>query len=335
VLGADDTVARRRGRQSTATGCDRDAVRSTHKPVMRCLGLTGVAMMRLGPVPWRRRVWAWPLLTARCWPATQRGTRRHQTSVAWVRQMRTPGRRGLPGRRLVLGVDGGLGAVWLALAGVKSRRVLVSRVRWEAARYHPPGWPPQGPRGPKPPQGKRHRRLQSWAARPAPPWEDVEVDCSGGHRKQWWVFSRTALWDTPGLPPGASRAVVVADPAGKLRLDACCCPDLQATPEQLGAWVVMRRSVAVTCEAARTPRGLETPRPWSALALHWSGDGQIPVPVTAWSHQDEPTCSDGLALVRPHRWRAQYSVHSTLQGACLQFLHAALDLLIHGVLFAA
>jgi hypothetical protein len=116
----------------------------------------------------------------------------------------------------------------------------------------------------------------------------------------------------------------------------------------------MRWSVAVTCEAARTHRGLETPRPWSALALarttpvllglvslvtvlalHWSGDGQIPVPVTAWSHQDEPTCSDGLALVRPHRWRARSSVHSTLQGACLQFPHAALDLLMHGVLFAA
>ena len=268
--------------------------------------------------------------------------------------MMKPGRRWLPGRRRVLGVDGGLAAVWLALAGVKSRVVMVSRVRWEAALYHPPGWPPQGKRGPKPTQGKRQRRLQSWAERSDTPWEDVEVDWAGGHRKQLWVFSRTALWYTPGLPPVAIRDVVVADPEGKLRMEACFCTDLQATPEQILAWVVMRWSVEVTCEEARTHLGLETPRQWSALAmarttpvllglfslvtvlaLQWSGDGQIPVPVTAWYHKDEPTFSDGLALVRPHLWRARSSVHSTLQGACMQFPQAALDLLIHGVPLAA
>ena len=69
VLGADDPVERRTGRKSKATGCARDAVRSTTKHIIRCVGLTWVSMMRLVPGPWSPRVWALPFLTAWCWPA--------------------------------------------------------------------------------------------------------------------------------------------------------------------------------------------------------------------------------------------------------------------------
>src|SRR5919205_30767 len=57
VLGADDTVERRSGRKIKAKGCYRDAVRSTKKHVIRCLGLKWVSMMLLVPVPWSRRLW--------------------------------------------------------------------------------------------------------------------------------------------------------------------------------------------------------------------------------------------------------------------------------------
>jgi hypothetical protein len=175
-LGADDTVERRSGRTITAQGCDRDAVRSPTKQVIRGLGLTWVSMRRLGPVPWSQRVWARPLLTALCWPATPRRPRRHQTSVAWGRQMRQPVRRGLPGPPLGLVVDGGFAAVSRALAWVKPPVTMGSRWRWAAARYHPPAPQPSGTRGPKPTTGKRQRRWQGWAARSDPPWEDVDVD---------------------------------------------------------------------------------------------------------------------------------------------------------------
>jgi hypothetical protein len=69
VLGADDTVERRTGRKIKAKGCYRDAVRSTKKHCIRCFGLKWVSMMLLVPVPWSRRVWALPFLTALCWPA--------------------------------------------------------------------------------------------------------------------------------------------------------------------------------------------------------------------------------------------------------------------------
>jgi hypothetical protein len=118
VLGADDTVERRSGRKITAKGCYRDAVRSTKKHVIRGFGLKWVSMMRLVLVPWSRRAWAWPFLSALCWPAEKSKRGRHKTSVEWVRQMMKQVRRWLPGRQLVLVVDGGFAAVSLALACV-------------------------------------------------------------------------------------------------------------------------------------------------------------------------------------------------------------------------
>jgi hypothetical protein len=354
VLGADDTLERRSGRQITATGCDRAAVRSTKKHVIRCVGLTWVVMMLLVPVPWARRVWALPCLTALGRPAETAMPRRHTTSVDWVRQMMRPVRRWLPERQRVLVVDGGFAAVSLALACVKSQVAMVSRLRRDAALYHPPGPQLAGKRGPKPLKGKRQRRLQAWAERTDTPWETMEVDWYGGRRKKLWVLSHTALWPTRGLPPVDIRFVLVGDPKGKLRMEAVFCTDLQATPVQILAWVVMRWSVEVTCEEGRAQLGLETQRQWSdqaiarttpvllglfslvtLLALQLSHEGQSPVPVTAWYHKAEPTFADCLNLVRRHLWRARSLVHSTPEGEFIQFSQEALDLLVHDLSFAA
>ena len=81
VLGADDTVERRSGQKMTAKACYRDAVCSSKSHVIRCFGLQWVAMMRLVPVSWSRRVWALPFLTALCWPEKKRSRRRHKTSI--------------------------------------------------------------------------------------------------------------------------------------------------------------------------------------------------------------------------------------------------------------
>jgi DDE superfamily endonuclease len=305
--------------------------------------------MLLVPVPWSRRVWALPFLTALCWPADQDSQRRHKTSIDWVRQMMKQVRRWLPERQLVLVVDGGFAAVSLALACVQNKVVMVSRLRWDAALYHPPAPQPPGKRGRKPLQGKRQRSLRGWAERSDTPWETVEVTWYGGQRKKLWVFSRTALWYTPGLSPVEIRYVLVADPEGKLRMEAFFCTDLQATPEQILEWVVMRWSVEVTFEEARAHLGFETQRQWSepaiartspvllalsslvtVLALRLSQGGQIPVPVTAWYHKTEPTFADCLALVRRHLWRARYLVNSTAEADNMQFPQEALDLLFQG-----
>jgi DDE superfamily endonuclease len=220
VLGADDTVERRSGRQITAKGAYRDAVRSTKKHVIHCFGLKWVSMMLLVQVPWARRIWALPFLTVLCWPAQKSSRQRHKTSVDWVRQMMQQVRRWLPGRKLVLVLDGGFAAVSLALACVRCQVVMVSRLRWDAALYHSPGSKPPGKRGPKPLKGQRQRSLQAWAERSDTPWETVEVDWYRGQRKQLWVFSHTALWYTPRLPPVEIRYVLVGDPEGKLQMEA-------------------------------------------------------------------------------------------------------------------
>jgi DDE superfamily endonuclease len=354
VFGADDTVERRSGSQITAKGCYRDAVRSSKKHVIRCFGLKWVAMRLLVPVPWSRRVWALPFLTALCQPAKQQARRRHKTSVDWVRQMIKQIRCWLPGRQLVLVVDGGFAAVALALACVKSQVAMVSRLRWDAALYHPPGPQPPSKRGPKPLKGKRQRSLQGWAERSDTPWEAMEVDWYGGKRRTLWVFSRTALWYTPRLPPVAIRYVLVADPEGKLRMEAFFCTDLAASPAQILQWVVMRWSVEVTFEECRAHLGLETQRQWSSqaiarttpvllglfslvtvLALRLSGTGSIPAQQTAWYRKGEPTFADCLALVRQHLWRARYWVHSTPEAEPILFPPAAFDFLIHGTSLAA
>jgi DDE superfamily endonuclease len=354
VLGADDTVERRSGRKINAKGCYRDAVRSSKSHVIRCFGLKWVSMMLLVAVPWSRRVWALPFLTALGWPADKRGQRRHKTSVDWVRQMSQQVRRWLPERRLVLVVDGGFAAVSLALACVKSRIAMVSRVRWDAAFYHSPEPQPPGKRGRKPAKGRRQRSVRAWASRSDTPWEDVDVAWYGAQRQQLWVFSHSALWYTPGLPPVAIRYVLVADPEGKLRMEAFFCTGLEATPAQILEWVVMRWSVEVTFQEARAHLGLETQRQWSdraiaqttpvllglfsivtVLALRLSEAGHIPVPMTAWYHKAEPTFADCLALVRQHLWRARFCVNSAAEREFVQFPREAFELLLTGLSLAA
>jgi hypothetical protein len=63
VLGADETLERRKGEQIKAKGVFRDAVRSSRKYIVKAFGLRWVSMMVLVSVPWSSRVWALPFLT--------------------------------------------------------------------------------------------------------------------------------------------------------------------------------------------------------------------------------------------------------------------------------
>ena len=160
----------------------------------------------------------------------------------------------------------------------------------------------------------------------------------GGQQKTLWVFSRTALWYTPRLPPVALHYVLVADPEGKRRMEAFFCTGPEATPLDILQWVVMRWSVELTFEESRAHLCLQTQRQWSdravarttpillaafslvtVMALQLSPDGQIPVSETAWYYKAEPTFADCLALVRQHLWRAQVFGELLLTGLLLRW----------------
>lgn len=56
VIGADDTIERRRGKQINGLGCYRDPVSSSRKYVVKCFGLKWLSLMLLVKLPWSSRV---------------------------------------------------------------------------------------------------------------------------------------------------------------------------------------------------------------------------------------------------------------------------------------
>ncbi len=57
VFGLDETLERRWGKNITARGIYRDAVRSSHSYFVKCSGLRWMCMMLLTPIHWTKRVW--------------------------------------------------------------------------------------------------------------------------------------------------------------------------------------------------------------------------------------------------------------------------------------
>ena len=368
VIGADDTIERRRGKRINGLGCYRDPVRSSHKYLVKCFGLKWLSLMLLVKLPWSNRVWALPFLTVLCraqqegqrakvWhtrrrrrsrnrrpanvkAAPEKATpRQHKTAVDLLMILIRQVHRSLPERLVVLVVDGGYAAVKLALVCAGTPNLaLVTRLRWDASLYHPPAPRADGQRGPTPCKGARQRSLKQWAARTDTPWEEQEVSWYGGGKKKLRLFSRTALWHTPGEEPVAIRYVITRDPEGKLRDEVFACTKQEATPAQIIEWVVMRWSVETTFEEAREHLGLETQRQWSDLAIlrttpcllglfslvvlltnRLQPDGKVPVLKAAWYEKPEATFSDCLILVRKHLWRSLNYVNSAPAADLVSF----------------
>ena len=87
VIGLDDTIERRRGAKIKAKGIYRDPVRSSHSHTVKASGLRWLSLMLLVPIPWAKRVWALPFLTAlapseRYYQARQRGHKKRRSGPA-------------------------------------------------------------------------------------------------------------------------------------------------------------------------------------------------------------------------------------------------------------
>ena len=264
VIGADDTIERRRGKHINGVGCYRDPVRSSRKYVVKCFGLKWLCLMLLVKLPWSERIWALPFLTVLCraqqegqapkvWRTARRRRgnkkktqaqtkkklpaatpRQHKSAIDILMILIRQVHRWVPQRLVVLVVDGGFAAVKLALVCAGTPNVaLVTRLRWDASLYHAPQPRAAGQRGPTASKGARQRSLKEGATHKDTPWEEHEVAWYGGEKKTLQLFARTAWWYTPGEASVEIRYVITRDPAGALRDEVFACTKLDATPAQI------------------------------------------------------------------------------------------------------
>lgn len=336
VIGADDTIERRKGEKIKEKGVFRDPVRSSHKYTVHVFGLRWMSMMLLVPVPWAKRVWALPFLTvlAPSEKTNEANGKRHKTTIDWIMQMISAVRRWHPTGAIVLVTDGGLCAVKLGLrcSNLANPVTWVSRLRLDAALHDNPAPQPDSKPGPKPKKGERQPSLQARLDDSQTVWQTLSIAWYGGKTRELDIVTGTNLWYTPGFDPLPIRWVLVRDPSGKFKPTAFLCTDLQATAEQILQWFIMRWGVEATFQESRTHLGLETQRQWSDLAIarttpallglfslvtllafHLTGDQPLPARSAAWYTKPEPTFSDAIAFVRFYLWTHMESTNSPVK----------------------
>lgn len=325
VVGIDETIERRWGARIKARGIYRDSVRSSHGHFVKASGLRWISLMLLAPVPFARRVWALPFLTALA-PSerhAQTQGQRHRPLTDRARLLLLLLARWLPGRQVIAVADSSYAAIE-PLAAVRHRLTVITRLRLDARLFDAP--PPRlhGTKGRPRVSGARQPMLSQRLADPNTAWQRVTV--TGGYgqgERQLDVVSGTALWYHPGKQVPI-RWVLVRDAAGKFEPQAFLCTDQHADPVTVLQLFVRRWSVEVTFAEVRRHLGVETQRQWSDLAIArttpcllalfslvtlWASDlaarGIVLPRRAAWYAKPAVTFSDALAAIRRQLWIAQ------------------------------
>jgi DDE superfamily endonuclease len=198
VCGLDDTIERRRGAQSTATGLSRAPVRSSHTHVVNASGRRWLGGMGLPPIAWAHRVWALPVLTVLC-PSercyAQRG-RQHQTLLERAWQSIRLVRRWWPDRaRGCVAARSWAALAWLALVARLPQVSVLTRRRLDAALSDPPPHRVPGPQGRPRLQGTRRPPLEAVLADEQTPWSTLTIDhWSGEGPREGEVATAPAGW---------------------------------------------------------------------------------------------------------------------------------------------
>jgi len=329
VVGIDDTLERRRGRCIRAKGVYHDAVRSSRSHFVKATGLRWLSVMLLAPIPWAKRVWALPFLTALA-PSSryneERGGR-HKTLTDWARQLLGQTARWCgaiaPGRPLIAVADSTFAVIEL-LAALAPRMTCITRLRLDAQLYAPAPRRTAGTRGAPRKKGARLPRLAARLTDAATRWQRVTVPGWYGRAPRAVdLTSGTGVWYHSGMPVVPLRWVLVRDPQRRFDPQALLSTDVTLAPVAIVQYFVRRWQVEVTFEEARRHLGLETQRQWSDRAIARTTPvllglfslvtlcagrlvraGTLRVRRSAWYRKDTPTFSDALGAVRREWWRA-------------------------------
>jgi hypothetical protein len=327
IVGIDETLERRWGRKIAAKGVYRDPVRSTHETFVKSSGLRWVCVMLLVEVPWAARVWALPFISALAPSeryAAQRG-KQHKKITEWAWQLLLVLRRWYPRREIVAVADRAYASLKLL---DRCRKLcdpitFVSRLRLDAALYEPA--PPRRPRQIGRPRlkGERLPNLSAVSEDPNTVWKPTKIaNWYGSEERVVEVASETAVWYSTGLFAVPIRWVLVRDPQAEFKTQALLCTDLDADPQKIVCWFVMRWQLEVTFQEMRRHLGFETQRQWSDMAIRRTTPALLGLfsvialfahqrmgqasgafrRQAAWYRKRHPTFADALALVRKELW---------------------------------
>ena len=360
VVGIDETLERRYGKKISARGVYRDPVRSTHETFVKSSGLRWVCAMLLVEIPWASRVWALPFLSALAPSeryAAKRG-KRHKKITEWAWQLLLVLRRWYPEREIVAVADRAYASLELLdrCRKLSDPITFVTRLRLDAALYEsaPPRLP--GQIGRPRIKGERLPNLSVVAEDPRTLWKPAKIaDWYGSEDRTVEIASETAVWYSTGLPAVPIRWVLIRDPEGGFEPQALLCTDLQADPERIVSWYVMRWQLEVTFQEARRHLGFETQRQWSEMAIRRTtpallglfslvtlfADRQMREAAgalrrqAAWYRKRHPTFADALALVRKELWAGATFYRSPAHSDTIKVPRDFVERLTEAVCYAA
>ncbi len=326
VIGFDDTIERRRGRQIKAKGIYRDAVRSSKSFFVKTSGVRWLSFMLLTEIPFAGRVWALPFLTVLC-PSQRydqgRGIR-HRKLTDRARQAILLVKRWLPDLDLVFVGDGGFAAIDL-LNGVRDKVTVVSRLRLDAALYRKAKARRTGQLGRGRKKGKRLPTLQAVTNNPKTKWKTATIKYwYGEKRRRIEMVSGKCVWYHVGKEAVPIRWVIIRDPLAKFETQAVFSTQCDAKPKQIVEWFIKRWQVEVTFEESRRHLGIETNRQWSAKAINRTtpclygmfslitmmaqelcNGGKLKIRSAVWYEKELATFSDAIGCVRQQLWEFQ------------------------------
>jgi hypothetical protein len=326
VVGIDETLERRQGKKISAKGIYRDPARSSRSHFVKTSALRWVCLTLLAEVPWTRRVWALPFLSALA-PSErycQERGKRHKKITEWAWQMLLQLRRWQPHREIIAVADGGYASLKLLDRCRSLRRPItfITRLRLDAALYEPA--PPRysGQIGRPRLKGERLANLSAVLEDPKTAWTPIRVSgWYGGGERSVEIVSETAVWYSTGLPAVVLRWVLIRDPREEFESQALLCTDPSADRARIIGWFVRRWQMESTFQEVRQRLGFETGRHWSETAVKRTAPAHLAlfsvvtlfahqqkarmpqsVRRTAWYEKEHPTFSDALALVRRELW---------------------------------
>ena len=324
VIGFDDHLERRRGKQIKAKGIYRDAVRSSDSFFVKASGLRWMSFMLLTEVPFAKKVWALPFLTVLC-PSeryhVERGIR-HRKLTDRARQAMLRIWRWFPEKKLIFVADSSYAALDL-LNAVREKVTVVTKLRLDAALYEvaPERTAKQMGRPRK--KGVRLPTLNEVIKNPQTIWEKVVINWYGVE-KEIELTSSKCVWFHVGKEAVPIRWVTVRDPAQEFDTQAVLCTNQEAEPKQIVEWFIRRWQVEVTFEESRRHLGIETNRQWSDKAINrttpclfglfslitmmaqeLSKAGKLQIRNAVWYEKEVATFSDAIGCVRQQIWEYQ------------------------------